>query len=152
MLQWPSREGGVRLGVCLSGAVSAQGGVYPEGCLPRGCLPRGVCLNRITDRCKNITFPQLLLRTVIDWVLLWIGLQCFHGYTAFEKITHIISALNLIVNFKCVSFLSQWSKKNAMNFNEVLYKIQILSLRSNFGMCQVQDNQWFLVEYWNLIN
>ena len=49
-----------------------------QGCLPGGCLPRGVCLagclpgrvytsdvNRMTDRCKNITFPQLRLRTVI---------------------------------------------------------------------------------------
>ena len=48
-------------GVC-PGGVSAQGGVV--------CLPGGVCLwlrqtppvNRITDRCKNITFPQLLWR------------------------------------------------------------------------------------------
>ena len=60
--------------------VSAKGGVCPGGvytgeCLPKGCLP-GVCIpvcngadiphvDRMTDRCKNITFPQLCLRTVI---------------------------------------------------------------------------------------
>ena len=39
------------------GGVSAQGRVCPGvGCLPGGCIP--AC------RCKNITFPQLRLRTV----------------------------------------------------------------------------------------
>ena len=47
------------------------GSVCPGECLPRGCLPKEVCVHRplwtewLTDRCKNITFPQLLLRTVI---------------------------------------------------------------------------------------
>ena len=69
-------------GVCLE--VSAREylprrGVSAGGCLPRGSLPWGVSawgvhpqtqmqtpppVNRITDRCKNITFPQLLLQTV----------------------------------------------------------------------------------------
>ena len=61
--------------------VSALGGVYPGGCLPREgdvCLGRGmsaggvcqgvsaqgvsaqgVSVDRMTDRCKNITLPQL---------------------------------------------------------------------------------------------
>ena len=69
-------------------SVGWGGGVCPGGCLPRGCLPRGVSawvgvcpgdihplphyihplsiacwdthhpVNRITDRCKNITLPQ----------------------------------------------------------------------------------------------
>ena len=74
------------LGGCLP-----RGGVCPgwEVCLG-GCLPQGVCLwgvclprrwgvlsesvcsggvhplvDRMTDACENITFPQLLLRTVI---------------------------------------------------------------------------------------
>ena len=36
------------------------------GCLPGGCLPRGLytSANGQTDTCENITFPQLLLRTV----------------------------------------------------------------------------------------
>ena len=64
-------------GVCLLGEVSAcRGGVcLPGGCLPaRGvvclggvCLPGGVHLpppRGQTDTCENITFPQLLLRTV----------------------------------------------------------------------------------------
>ena len=61
-------------GVCLPGGVF-QGGCLPGGCLPGGCLPRGVCIpactgadtplvDRMTDRRKNITFPQLRLRTV----------------------------------------------------------------------------------------
>ena len=55
---------------CLSGGW----GVCLEGCQPRGCLPNGGSARgmytspnpviRITDRCKNITFPQLCLRTV----------------------------------------------------------------------------------------
>ena len=61
--------GGVCLGcVCLGGflpsGVSSQGGVSTWGCLPRRVYsspPR----DRITDRCKNITFRQLRLRTVI---------------------------------------------------------------------------------------
>ena len=60
---------------CLPGGVSAQGGVCPGGvsaqggvCLgcvsAQGCVSAwgGVCqtpLNRMTDRCKNITLPQL---------------------------------------------------------------------------------------------
>ena len=70
------------LTVCHSilGEVSAQGeGVCLWGCLPRGVCPGSVCpggcrprggvhlppVNRITDRCKNITFLELCLRTVI---------------------------------------------------------------------------------------
>ena len=64
------RLGGVYVGV------SAPGSVCPDGCLPRGTSALGVytpCplhagihppMNRITDRCKNITFPQLRLRAV----------------------------------------------------------------------------------------
>ena len=68
---------------CLPRGVSVQGGCLPkEGvCLgrvcSRGCVcPGGVCLggrcllrrvvsvDRMTDACESITFPQLLLRTV----------------------------------------------------------------------------------------
>ena len=53
-------------GVSAQGAVSAQGGQ---------CLPGGVCIpacteadtplvDRMTDRCQNITLPQTSLRTV----------------------------------------------------------------------------------------
>ena len=47
--------------------MSARGGCLPGGCLPRGgCLLEGVHppRNRITDRSKNINFPQLQLWTV----------------------------------------------------------------------------------------
>ena len=55
-----------REGVCL-------GGVCPGECLPRGsaqgCLPRGCTPPPCgqTNTCKNITFLQLLLRTVKIW-------------------------------------------------------------------------------------
>ena len=65
---------------CLPGGCLLRGVCLPGGCLPKGvfayvgvclwgmCLPGGGCtpppVNRITGRCKNITFPQLLLRTV----------------------------------------------------------------------------------------
>ena len=52
--------------------VAAQRGCMPRGCLPgTGCLRRGIYsslplpVNRMTDRCKNITFPLLHLRTVM---------------------------------------------------------------------------------------
>ena len=55
-----SAQGGVCLeGVCLGG-VSVQGVSAYGGCLSKVTPP----VNRITDRCENITFPQLLLRTV----------------------------------------------------------------------------------------
>ena len=68
------REGAVSAWrvVCLEGVCPwgcLPGGVCPGGVCPGGCLPRGGVhlppVNRITDRCKNITFPQLCLRTVI---------------------------------------------------------------------------------------
>ena len=77
----------IPVGCVPSAAVAISGGVSAWGCLPRGVSARwGVCLgglsaqrgvsqhelgqtplpmNRITDACENITFPQLLLRTVI---------------------------------------------------------------------------------------
>ena len=48
------------------GGLFLPGGVCPGGCLLRGVYtPRADILpmNRITNRCKNITFPQLRLRT-----------------------------------------------------------------------------------------
>ena len=89
-----SAQGGVSLRGCLPRefllGVSAQGdlqraclpgSVCPGGCLPRGCLSRGVYPSMhwadtllwtewLTDRCKNITFPQLRLRTVIKMKIL----------------------------------------------------------------------------------
>ena len=68
---------------CLPGGVSACCGkhVCPEGlsaqgvCLPGVCLPEGVLPGGVlppcgqTDTCENITFPQLLLGTVIKEIL-----------------------------------------------------------------------------------
>ena len=80
-LQLPFRGGSV----CLGGCLPRVGCLPREGCLPRVCLPKGaVCpegctpcrlqawihpllVNRITDRCKNITFPQLRLRELMNF-------------------------------------------------------------------------------------
>ena len=50
---------------------TVRAAVTVSGCLPRRCLPGAhpwglytFLVNRMTDRCKNITFPQLRLRTV----------------------------------------------------------------------------------------
>ena len=105
---------GVYPGGCLPRRVSTQEGVYlGEGCLHRRCLPSGMSsqgaprvvsavsatprreanhpqlpappVNRITDRCKNITFPQLRLRAVkfnhckpLVWRnIFWLSITCF---------------------------------------------------------------------------
>ena len=57
-----------------------QGDVCPGGCMPRGfvCVSRGgVCpggstppwTEFLTHGCENITFPPLLLRTVMKYIL-----------------------------------------------------------------------------------
>ena len=70
----------IPVGCILSAVVTILGG----RCLPEGCVCLGVCvwlggvclggvyvggvhslMNRMTDACENITFPQLLWRTVI---------------------------------------------------------------------------------------
>ena len=54
--------GEVGLVGCLSRGVSARGCVYPS--MQWGRHPPAV--NRMTDRCKSITFPQLRLRAIND--------------------------------------------------------------------------------------
>ena len=57
-------RGGVCPGKSVQGCLPGGGG----GGLPRGCLPRrGVRppVDRQTQACENIPFPQVLLRTVI---------------------------------------------------------------------------------------
>ena len=44
--------------MCLPGEVSARGGVCPGGCLPGWCGRQNPPVNRMTDRCKNITLPR----------------------------------------------------------------------------------------------
>ena len=51
----------LRGGVCRGGGVCVQGVSAP---LHAGIHPLRL-VNRMTDVCENITFPQLLLRTVI---------------------------------------------------------------------------------------
>ena len=55
--------------VCPGGVsawgVSHSGGVCLRGVVSEHALRQTPPVNRMTDRCKNITFPQLRLRTVI---------------------------------------------------------------------------------------
>ena len=54
------REGVCPGGMCLPRGISAQGGVcLGDVILEGGCLPGTPPVNRITDRCRNITLPQL---------------------------------------------------------------------------------------------
>ena len=77
----------------LGGRVSV-GGCPPGGVCPGGCLPGGVCLggahlppvDRMSDACENITFPQLLLRTVMNssctanhWCVQVYSCKCLHS-------------------------------------------------------------------------
>ena len=73
-IEWPScgwGSGGLcprGWGICFwvgGGGACPPGRCLPEGCLPRECLPKHLPMNIITDRCKNFTFPQLLLQMVI---------------------------------------------------------------------------------------
>ena len=73
-----SARGVCRVCVCVSRGVSAQEGVCVQGrcvcprggvcpgqvCLPGGCTPPPLWTEFLTHACENITFPQLLLRTV----------------------------------------------------------------------------------------
>ena len=50
--------GGVYIPACTGQGVSGQGGVCLGGCLQGLCLPH-IPVERMTDACENITFPQL---------------------------------------------------------------------------------------------
>ena len=57
--------------VRCSGLLGGGGGLCAQGGLPVGCIP--ACNGADTpcgqtDTCKNITFPQLLLRTVMIYI------------------------------------------------------------------------------------
>ena len=53
-------------------------GVSTRGvCLPGGCTPPPV--NRITDNCKNFTFLQLRLGTVVNFNSARAGWLCSNG-------------------------------------------------------------------------
>ena len=71
---WTASSGVCPLGGCLPRGSHQKGVSAQRGCLPRGCIP--ACTEAdppplwtewLTDRCKNITFPQLRLRTVNMW-------------------------------------------------------------------------------------
>ena len=57
----------VSRGVCVSGECVCRGGVCPGVCVsqhPMGQTPPPLWTGFLTHACENITFPQLLLRTV----------------------------------------------------------------------------------------
>ena len=62
--------GDVCLGGCLRGGMSARGASAKGGCLPGGVhLPHLLRTEFLTHACENITFPQLRLRTVINFLI-----------------------------------------------------------------------------------
>ena len=80
-----SVQGGLCPGGSLSRGVSVQGGLCPGGSLSKGGLCQGRVsvqgisvqgvsvretppVNRMTHRSKDITFQQLCLQTVINWI------------------------------------------------------------------------------------
>ena len=113
-------SGGVCLGgVCPGRCLPREGGVYPGGVCPR-CLPRGGCLrggleytppvNRMTDRCKNITFPQLRLWTVQIFItsLFWIFPYYYLGWLWYSQLP------NSICGSSCIGAISQCTGKIQM--------------------------------------
>ena len=71
------RDGGVCPGgVCLDAGVHPQ---EPEVDTPPTQRTDTPPVNRITDRCKNLAFPQLLLRTVIKREISSEKYQCQDG-------------------------------------------------------------------------
>ena len=70
---------------------SGRGSFCPEGW--RGCLSRGVYtppVNRMTDKCKNITLPQLRLQAaIIEWAIY--HPQCSCGKVIFSQISVILA-------------------------------------------------------------
>ena len=66
-------------GVCLGGICPGAGGVCPRGCLPKGGVYPSMWTEWLTDRCKNITFQQLRLQSVIKnhkHVHVWLSTIC----------------------------------------------------------------------------
>ena len=65
----------VQVGVGLPRGCGSSKGMWvcPGGVCPGGCLPRGFSppLHGQTNTWENITFPQLLLRTVKTLIFIW---------------------------------------------------------------------------------
>ena len=57
-------------GCILQGWVHTSGGSNPEGCTAR-CTPSECSIDGQTNTSKNITFPQLHLRAVINWLIFY---------------------------------------------------------------------------------
>ena len=55
-------------GASLSRGVSVKGGSLSRGSLSTGSLSGRPPMNRMTHRSKDITFQQLRLQTVINWI------------------------------------------------------------------------------------
>ena len=100
--------GGVpALGLCLSRGCTCQEvylpGVYLPGGVPAQGVPAQVLVppvNRMTDRCKNITLPQTSLRAVISIL------------PRISRINYIHSLINDVHTFICKRGLLAWSLVN----------------------------------------
>ena len=98
--------------VCLG--VSALEGGLPRGRgFARGVVcPWGVCMgvytpspvDRMTDACENITFPQLLLRTVIKIGMVLSTYRFSHSSTRRRIHTHMLHTFPRSHNYHCVGW------------------------------------------------
>ena len=90
--------GGVCIPTCSGQGVSARG-----WCLPGGGVCAGGCITActpplwtewLTDRCKNITFPQLRLQTAKTW-----GASTFRlgVYCAPKTLLYLLTTLSIII-------------------------------------------------------
>ena len=102
----------IPLGYVPSAAVVVSGkGSLPGGCLRGGCTPLGQApLCGQTDACENLTFPQLLLRTVMIHVN-WETLNEIAKLNSFQKRNYfsIFSPFHLHVQCRYHTMFSQFS-------------------------------------------
>ena len=64
---------------------------------------------RLTDRCKNITFPQLRLRTVITGDQCWNVASCFMKVLGPRRINHIRSNMKVLlveIQYNALSYMA----------------------------------------------
>ena len=121
---------GVCLGGCLPGGCVYLGGVCPGGCPPHRRTTGGPPhpMNRITDRCKIITFPQILLRMVKLVHMSWLLEQnTIHLSIVIVKKLRLVSAQHHVLP------MYRWSNLTAEGrLTAPFLWLRIISIRSRF--------------------
>ena len=123
--------GDVCLGWCLSRVCVCLGRVYPA--TPRQ-IPHPLSLNRITDKYENITFPQLLLRTVIISRDVYLNLnrdaECWM-HECYIHVSGLLSVICIILKIE-MSFPYKFFQKYDCNYN--VYGPFVTCLFRKFGI------------------